>query len=528
MSEDSSVHNYLNKLIIVIFGLSGMTALIYEIVWIRPLSLIFGTTVFAISIIIAAFLSGLALGSWIAGRYIDKLENPLKYYGFIEIGIGLFGLMLISLFTVLPSFYLEIYHMTSPNLSLFFVLQFVLAFLIILIPTTLMGATMPIILKSYSSEYQKMGRDIGRLYSVNNVGAVLGTIAAGFLLIPFVGIQTSIMLTAIINIAIGLIILGVSKSMNKKMIVSVIIIGILIGSFSSYDSEFIGFGMWNQVQPEMNIEFIDNYLEQQETIFHKESLYSTVNVIHRGELDFMKINAKTQCANAIGAIEGMKRLGSIPYGLFEHNNQKNPSNALNIGLGCGYTSKWLSEHVETTTVEIDQAVVEATSKFFENDIDHNLVIDDARNWLTRNDVKYDIITVQPNDPFNVWYLFTYEFFSLTNSNLSENGVLAFWIPVFYMSGDDFNIMYNTFHSVFPYVYIYQMQAGLDELIFIGSQKPLEINDLTYYILDNEKIPPTETELNTDDKPILEFSSSINVYTYNQKSIVDNLMNWITT
>jgi spermidine synthase len=189
-----------------------MTALIYEIVWIRPLSLIFGTTIFAVSIIVAAFLSGLALGSWLAGRYVDKLENPLKYYGFLEIGIGLFGLLLISLFAVLPGFYLDIYHLTAPNIEFFFVLQFVLAFSLILIPTTMMGATLPIVLKSYSKDFQKMGRDVGRLYSVNNIGAVLGTIAAGFLLIPLLGIQSSIILTAIINIILGLIILGEFES----------------------------------------------------------------------------------------------------------------------------------------------------------------------------------------------------------------------------------------------------------------------------------------------------------------------------
>jgi spermidine synthase len=527
VNKDSSNQNYLNKLIIVIFGLSGMTALIYEIVWIRPLSLIFGTTIFAISIIIAAFLSGLALGSWLAGRYIDKLENPLKYYGFIEIGIGLFGLLLISLFTVLPGFYLDIYHLTFPNTSLFFILQFVLAFSLILIPTTLMGATMPIILKAYSRDYKKMGRDVGRLYSVNNIGAVLGTIAAGFLLIPLLGVQTSIMITAIINIAIGLIILGISKSVNKKIVVSMIVIAILVGSFSSYDSELIGFGMWHHAKSELDMELVYGFLERQDTMFHKQSLYSTVNVNHDKGLDVMRINSKIQCTNGVGVVGGMERLGSIPYGLFEHNNQKKPSSALNIGLGCGYTSKWLSEHVETTTLEIDQVVVEASSKFFVDDIDHNLVIDDARNWLTRNDVKYDIITAQPNDPFNVWYLFTYEFISLTDSRLSENGILAYWVPVFYMDEDDFDIMYNTFHSVYPYVYIYKMETGLHQLLFLGSQNPLEIDDSTYYLLNHEKIPLTKTVLNTDDKPVLEFSSAVNVYKKDpHKPIIENIIKWI--
>ncbi len=111
------------KLILIIFGLSGMTALIYEIVWIRPLTVVFGSTIYAVSIIVASFLVGLALGSWIAGRYTDRLRNPLRYYGFIEIGIGLYGLMLISIFAVLPALYLSVYKATFSNISLFFFLH---------------------------------------------------------------------------------------------------------------------------------------------------------------------------------------------------------------------------------------------------------------------------------------------------------------------------------------------------------------------------------------------------------------------
>ena len=116
MSEDKSNGSSLRgKLILIIFGLSGLTALVYEIIWISPLTLVFGTPPYAVSIIIAAFLSGLALGSWIAGRFSDKVENPLKIYGFIEIGIGLYGLMLITLFSALPGIYLGLYQSTFPN-----------------------------------------------------------------------------------------------------------------------------------------------------------------------------------------------------------------------------------------------------------------------------------------------------------------------------------------------------------------------------------------------------------------------------
>ncbi len=80
----------------IIFALSGMAALIYEITWIRPLSLVFGTTIYAVSTIIASFILGLAIGSWLAGKYSDRIKNPLKYFGFLQIGIGVYGVFFIA------------------------------------------------------------------------------------------------------------------------------------------------------------------------------------------------------------------------------------------------------------------------------------------------------------------------------------------------------------------------------------------------------------------------------------------------
>jgi len=119
-------------------------------------------------------------------------------------------------------------------------------------------------------------------------------------------------------------------------------------------------------------------------------------------------------------------------------------------------------------------------------------------------------------------------FSLSGMTALIYEIVWIRLPIFYMDGDDFNITYNTFHAVFPHVYIYKMETGLNQLLFVGSQKPLEIDDPSFYLIDHEKIPVIQTELNTDDKPILEFSTSVNVYnTHNQKAIIENLVSWIT-
>jgi len=214
-------------------------------------------------------------------------------------------------------------------------------------------------------------------------------------------------------------------------------------------------------------------------------------------------------------------LGYLPFELFEYNYGK-PKTALNIGLGCGVTSNALSQHLYTTTIEIDPAVVEA-SKFFVDTPGQRLVIDDARNWLIRNDEKFDIITSEPSDPFiNRNSMFTKEFFSLQNSRLSENGVVAQWVPIYEMTIDDFYIYFNTFHSVFPYVYAYQMEPDVvNQLIFIGSQKPLQIKENSLFLFNAESLTPRDTILNTDDRPVLEFSIARNTFGIEESQYVLN-------
>jgi len=181
-----------------------MTALIYEIIWLRPLSLVFGTTIYAVSTIVASFILGLAVGSWVAGRYTDRLQNPLRYFAFTQLGVGFYGILLLPIFGALPEIYLGLYHMTLPNQSVFMFTQILMSIAMISIPATLMGATLPLMMRTYSEEFTTVGKDVGKLDASNSFGAVVGTLAAGFLLIPVIGIQNSIIVTASINVRVVL------------------------------------------------------------------------------------------------------------------------------------------------------------------------------------------------------------------------------------------------------------------------------------------------------------------------------------
>ncbi len=195
-----------NKLILFTFFLSGTAALMYEVIWTRPLSLIFGTTTYAISTILAAFMAGLSLGSFIGSKYADKVKNPLLAFSLIEIAIGTYGLAIIYIFNFLPSIYLWVFEAFNPDFFVFSIIQFAIIFLVLLIPTTLMGASWPLVNKAFVKDIDSVGKRTGTLYTANTAGAIIGPLLAGFVLMPVIGIQASIIIAALLNLISGSII----------------------------------------------------------------------------------------------------------------------------------------------------------------------------------------------------------------------------------------------------------------------------------------------------------------------------------
>jgi len=507
------------KLLLIIFGISGMTALIYEIIWIRPLSLVFGTTTYAITTIVASFILGLALGSWIAGRFTDRLQNPLKFFASIQIAIGFFGILLLPIFDLMPKVYLDLYHITFPNQPVFMFLQIIMSMMIITIPATLMGTTLPLIMKTYSAEISTVGRDVGKLDASNSIGAFFGTLAAGFFFIPVLGIHDGILVTASINILLGVIILVVKKYLNLKYVLIIIIMVVtLLIIYPSYDEEYLA-GAVFLTGRFPTVESYDQTMESQNVLFYRESLYQNVMVTEfdNGERA-LRLDGKLQCNTAEISMKGLVNMGYLPFNLYSK-NYGSPQTALNVGLGCGITSHVLANNLNTTTIEIDSAVVDANS-FFYDSIDHKLVIDDARNWLLRNNEKFDLITSEPTEPWMAWSMYTKEHFEILSNSVTENGLVAQWIPVYELYADDnLLIMYNTFHSVFPYVYVYSMEPNeSSQLIFIGSKNELVVEENIEYLFDQDDVLETKTELNTDDKPIIEFETAKSFYYKGVESI----------
>ncbi len=136
-------------------------------------------------------------------------------------------------------------------------------------------------------------------------------------------------------------------------------------------------------------------------------------------------------------------------------------------------------------------------------------------------IQNSIIVTEPSDSYhNNGILFTKEYFSLLSNRLTENGLVSQWVPAWKLPGKNFMIFYNTFHSVFPYVYVYYMEPdNISQLIFIGSQKPIEIGNNELYLFNHEDLNEIETELNTDDKPIIEFATALNLYSPDTTTVI---------
>jgi spermidine synthase len=190
-------------LVLFVYFLSGACGLVYEVVWMRRLSLTFGITVFATSTVLAVFMAGLALGSWLVGRRIDRSPNPMRVYARLEIGIGLYALAVPAIFSALEPAYVMAANLLEGHFLLFNLVRGLLAFTALLLPTTLMGGTVPAVGRYLVERTGGVGWNVGLLYALNTFGAVLGCVAAGFWLVPSLGMRQTNLIAAGTNIAIG-------------------------------------------------------------------------------------------------------------------------------------------------------------------------------------------------------------------------------------------------------------------------------------------------------------------------------------
>lgn len=212
-------NNSKKAIAMLLFLFSGLISLIFQVAWLKMLLPVFGNTVWAASTLLTTFMTGLALGSWLFGRIADRVPSPLRLYGWLEGFIGIFGVLTPFIFSNLHHVYIPLYHLSGGDNVMMGFFKFFLALIILLPPTICMGATLPLLAKQFTKDLKTAGSGIGSLYTINTLGAVLGTFLSGLFLIPILGLRNTVYIAAAVNVVILMIILllTIGESARFKM-----------------------------------------------------------------------------------------------------------------------------------------------------------------------------------------------------------------------------------------------------------------------------------------------------------------------
>lgn len=539
-----------DNIVFLCFFLSGFAALASEVVWIRALSLTLGTSIFAISIITACFLIGLSLGSYIIGRYIPDLKNLLTAFAFIELGIGASGVMLLLMMENLDIPYLMLYH-AFDSFYPFAAVLFLILFMIFLIPTMLMGATMPVVSKITTRDNRLIGTDIGAIFTTNTAGAIFGTFFASFVFIPLFGIIGTGVIIAGLYIMIALLIFAYSEKRATKMFYLFVAVSIILFLYlASTTINPLSAGAYYHGTQLEDIKSWEKMKSDTQLVHFEEGLYGLVSAVRQGEYMALRIDGKSESSNVPVELVTEYQLAYIP--MFAHTS---PKDVMLIGLGGGFTLDAITNFDGVDSIdliEINPHLVNVTRTYFSeynnralSDPRVNTVIDDGRNHLLASDKRYDVIISQPS---NIWLageggLFTKEMYEGVKAHLKKKGVFGQWMPMYEQSGQDFKIFLATFRSVFPYTTLWIVDY---DAVIVGSMEPIEYDYgyIRQQINSNPRINPdfkmmsdvllTTTKyanlyqvvvpyrmngddikefsgnaINTDDHPVLEFSTARN-------------------
>jgi spermidine synthase len=193
------------KIIFILFFASGISGLIYEVVWLRILSRIIGVTTYATAVTLASFMAGLAIGSLIFGRFIDKHRDPLRIYALLQLSIAGVAVITPIVLKISIPLYQYVYHISSESDTLIAVLRIVVSFMSLLIPAALMGGTLPVLTSYLVKREGLFGKNFSLLYGINTLGAVLGVLLSGFITIGALGEWNTIFVGVLINFIVGAI-----------------------------------------------------------------------------------------------------------------------------------------------------------------------------------------------------------------------------------------------------------------------------------------------------------------------------------
>ncbi len=474
----------------IVIGVSGFSAMALEVAWARALHMVFGITTYAFTTMLASFLLGLVIGSALIARYIERVENLPLLLAYIEIGAGFSALLFSRVIDSLPILFLWLFKYIQNNFFLFYLCQFVICSLVLLIPTSLFGASFPIAMRIALRSRQQFAGGVGKVYAFNTLGNILGSFLSGFILIRLVGAAGVIVIASLLNILAGGIMLrgvvDVPKPRLKEAwgIWGAVLFFALIPFRWNIERLTSGVYLYAPLYLERgSFKEAREAMEGRPIIYYKDSITSTITVLQGSQNGApalaLQIDGKTE-ASSHGDLTTQYMIAHLPLLL-----HPSPKRAMIIGLASGCTLGAALCHPleEVICAEIEPAMIEASKLFkdvneeYWKDKRARVVIEDGRNFLALTSEKYDCIISEPSNPWisGLGNLFTKEFYQICKDRLAEGGIFALWVPAYITSLEDFKGVIATVCSIFPFVTIWNYPPIYPDVVIICSTKPFRFS-----------------------------------------------------
>lgn len=546
----------LRRAVIMTMGLSGLAALALEVVWMRVLVQSFSATVYAFSIMLSCFLFGIFYGSRKVSKNLDGHANPKDLLVTLELWLGGAVALLAVLAYVVPGLFGGVVWgltgITGGDFGIASVVaQFVIAFLLIVVPTVMLGATFPVAVKVYTDDVSRRARGTGVIYAANTAGAMVGAMGAGFVLLPVFGTRISLLVIAGVFIAAGAYLarsgegggLGFLKKPQGASALGLAVAS-TVAAFMLPPQTVVNFNLQRTTQPNV--------------VFHGEGIAQTVDIIKSDAgHTILMINGNIEADTTLLQRRHFILKAHLPLLL-----HPDPKDVAVVGLGLGITLAATVRHptVENIRlVELSPEMVKAHA--FIKDVTGgvldspkvNLRIDDGRNFMAMTDETFDMITADPVHPriTGVGYLYTREYYQQIKQRLRPGGVVTQWMPMYRISRQSFDTAFRTFVDVFPHASFWYVRghglfvSTLDgraidypslaarfnnpavrkDLTSIGIETPeallghmmMDAKEIGEYLARND-----DRTINTDDNAYLEYKTPFE-YIEKTEAIVEALL-----
>jgi spermidine synthase len=448
------------------------------VIWSQALGQFISTRSFAFSIVLATYLLGLALGSAVAARYVGRVRDPWCVFGVLIALAGLAAFAGVACaggwLTLAQRHAADFVLGLTGNLLASMCAGFaVAAGALVLLPTLLLGAAFPFALAMMTGSDQPapgLASQVGRLVALNTAGGIAGTLFAGFVLIPSLGLIRSLGVLAVAASLIGLSATLSGRIVQKAALLTSVGIAALVVVFVI-------------VVPSNRLGLLLADAHRGNLVYYEESTGGTVAVLEQGpdaqRFRRLYIQGVSNSGDAMTSLRYMRMQALVP--LIVHDGT--PRSALVIGLGTGITGGALLAWPDLdrrVIAELLPAVVRASPAFAGN---HELsadpridirIADGRRELLSRAD-RYDLVTLEPPPPSaaGVVNLYSTDFYRLAAARLNPRGIVAQWLPLATQNEPETRSLIQSFLQVFPYAALWTTE--FHEMMLVGSQQPLTLD-----------------------------------------------------